>query len=110
MTNKSLLGIMALALSTFAVAGPKTYDLVVSNTVKAGDAQLEPGEYKLRVEGSNAVFTDTQTGKSITLAVKVENADKKYDSTALDTTKQGAIEQLTSIELGGSKIKLEFAH
>jgi hypothetical protein len=110
MANKSLLGVAVLALSAFAVAGPKTYDLVVSNAVKAGDVQLQPGEYKLKLEGSNAVFTDTQTGKSLTVGVKVENTDRKYDATALDTTKQGAVEQVTSIELGGSKIKLEFVH
>jgi hypothetical protein len=38
----------------------------------------------------------------------VENSDTKYNATALDSTKQGDIQQITSIELGGSKIKLEF--
>jgi hypothetical protein len=40
--------------------------------------------------------------------VKVENTDTKYSATALDTTRQGDTQQITSIELGGSKIKLEF--
>jgi hypothetical protein len=108
MTNRWLLGVGALALSATAIASAKTYDVVVSNSVKAGSAQLAPGEYKLKVDGSNAIFTDTQSRKSITVPVKVESGKNKYSATALDTSKQGGTEQITSIELGGSNTKLEF--
>jgi hypothetical protein len=108
MTNKLLLCGGALALSAVALAGPKTYSLVLSSAAKAGSAQLAPGEYRLKVEGSNAIFTDSQNHQSVTVPVKVENSDTKYNATALDTTKQGESVQITSIELGGSKTKLEF--
>jgi len=108
MTNKSLLLIGTLALSTVAVAGPKTYDLLLANPLKAGSVQLAPGDYKLRIDGSNVVFTDVQTHKSQSVPVKIENADQKYAATTLDATKHGDTEQIDSIELGGSKIKLEF--
>lgn len=108
MTKIRLLGVAALALSAAAIASAKTYDVVVSNSVKAGNVQLAPGEYKLKVEGSNAIFTDTQSRKSFTVPVKVENGKSKYSATALDTSKQNGTDQVTSIELGGSMTKLEF--
>ncbi len=109
MIKKLPLWLGALALSAVAIAGPKTYDVVLPTSAKAGSAQLAPGEYKLRVEGSNAIFTGAQTHASVTVPVKVENGDTKYNATSLDTSKQGDTVQITSIELGGSKTKLEFA-
>jgi hypothetical protein len=108
MTKKLTLWIGAAALSTIAYAAPKTYSVVVSAPMKAGSAQLSPGEYKVKVEGTNAIFTDQHTRASVTVPVKVENEPEKFSSTALDTTKQGGATQITSIELGGSNMKLEF--
>ena len=98
----------AMALSVAAFAGPKAYDVVITNPVTAGNQQINSGDYKVRVEGANAVFTDEQTHKSFTVPVKVENADKKYDATAVETTTQGQTVQMNAIDLGGSKMKLEF--
>jgi hypothetical protein len=109
MTKKLPLWLGALALSAVAIAGPKTYDVVLSTSAKAGSTQLAAGEYKVKVEGSNAIFTGPQGRESVTVPVKVENGDTKYNSTVLDTSKQGDSVLITSIELGGSKIKLEFA-
>jgi lipopolysaccharide export system protein LptA len=90
------------------MAGPKSYDVVLTSPSKAGSVQLAPGEYKVKVEGSNAVFTDERTRASFTVPVTVENSNTKFNSTTLDATTQGNSSQITSIELGGSKIKLEF--
>jgi hypothetical protein len=108
MTNRLLLWGAALAFSTAAFAGAKTYDLTLSSTTAAGSVQLAPGEYKLRVEGSNAIFTGTENHQSFTVPVKIENGNAKYNSTSLDTTGQGGTVKITSIQLGGSKTKLEF--
>jgi hypothetical protein len=108
MTNKLALLIIAVALSTLAIAGPKNYNVVLTTPTKAGTVDLAPGDYKVKVEGSNAIFTDEHTGASVTVPVKVENTETKFNSTVLDTTMQGKTAQLTSIELGGSKVKLEF--
>jgi hypothetical protein len=106
MTNKILLCIAALSLS--AVASAKSYSVVLSNPMKVGTAQLMPGEYKVKVEGSNAIFTDQKTQKSLTVPVKIDTAEKKYYSTEIDTAKQGDMDQIKTIELGGSTTKLEF--
>ena len=97
-----------LAFSVLAIAGPKSYHVNLSEPMKAGNVQLARGEYKVTIEGSNAVFTDVGTRKSLSVPVTIENADKKYNVTALEFTKQGETEQINAIELGGSTTKLEF--
>jgi len=108
MTNKLPLLVGTIALSTVALAGPKSYDIVLSEPMKAGTTELARGEYKVKVEGSTAVFTNTHTRQSLSVPVKVENVDQTYHLTSLDTAKQGDEEQIKSIQLGGSKTKLEF--
>jgi hypothetical protein len=107
MTNRLLL-IGALALSTLSLAGAKTYDIVLTQAAKAGSVQLAAGEYRLKVQGANAVFTNVDTNKSYTVPVKVENSDKKFSETAVDTNNANGSSTVESIELGGSTTKLGF--
>ncbi len=108
MKNRWLLWIGVLALSGAAIASAKTYDVSLSNSAKAGSVQLAPGDYKVKVDGSNAIFTGTKTHQSFTVPVKIENGNTKYEETALSTSKASGSDKITSIELGGSKTKLEF--
>jgi len=105
MTTKSLLLIGTLALA--GIASAKSYDIVLSSPTKAGSIQLAAGEYSLKVQGSNAIFTNVGTGKSFTTAVKSEDTGKKFNATAVDTSNKNGSEQITAIELGGSSTKLE---
>ena len=103
-----LAGILALAGLSFA--SPKTYSVSFTHPSKAGAQQLTAGEYKLKVDGSNAVFTDVKTSKSVTIPVKVEAGNKKFPFTAVDTTTEGSAERINSIQLGGSTTTLEFSY
>ena len=105
MTTKSLLFIGTLALASIASA--KSYDIVLSAPTKAGALQLNAGEYSLKVKGSNAVFTNLDTGKSFTAPVTVKAADKKFENTAVDTQKQNGKDEIKTIELGGSNTQLQ---
>jgi hypothetical protein len=108
MINKSLLRIGVLALSIVAVASAKSYDIVLEATTKIGNTQLAKGAYKMKVDGSNAIFTDSQSGKAVTIPVKIDSGTKKYDSTTIDSTKQGDMDQIKTIKLGGSKDQVQF--
>jgi hypothetical protein len=101
MTTKSLFLIGTLALA--GIASAKSYDIVLSASAQAGSVQLAAGEYSLKLQGTNAVFTNVATGKSVTAPVKVENAAKKFEETAVDSNAN----KITAIELGGSNTKLE---
>ena len=105
---KSLILTGALALSSLAMAGVKTYDFRLSSPAKAGNVELRVGEYKVKVEGSNAVFTNLATSEKFTVAVKIENSGKKHDYTSIESNKQNGEDNIKAIELGGSNETLEF--
>ena len=114
MTIKSLLMAGVLSLSSLTIASAKigsvkSYDIQLTTPVKAGNVQLSAGEYKLRVEGGNAIFTDTETKKRFTAPVRIDNASRTFDVTAVDTAMQAGASHIRSIALGGSKTKLEFS-
>jgi hypothetical protein len=105
MKKTLLIGVFALASISFA--GGKTYDITISKAAKAGSIELAPGEYQLKVEGTNAVFTDRHH-KSFTTAIKVEAAPKKFQFTAVDSSDAGAADLIHSITLAGSTTKIDF--
>lgn len=108
MTTKSLLIVGALTLSSIGIASAKSFDVVFANPAMAGNTELKAGEYKLKVEGSQAVFKEAQGTKSWTVPAKVENNQKKFDQTVVDSTTQNGMDNINSIELGGSNTKVEF--
>jgi hypothetical protein len=97
-----------MGLASLGIASAKSYDIIISDATMAGATQLQPGEYKLKVEGSQAVFTDVQTSKSWTAPVKVQNSDRKFDQTVVETTHQGDMAHIDAIDLAGSNTKLAF--
>lgn len=106
MTAKSLLIVGALTLSSLGIASAKSYDITLTAPAMAGATELKPGDYKIKVEGSQAVFTQAQDSKSVSVPVKVENADKKFDYTLVESTNQAGMDQIHAIDLGGSNTRL----
>jgi hypothetical protein len=107
MTKKSLLFLGALALSTVAFASSKSYDIVLTAPTQAGGNQLAAGEYRLQVQGSNAIFTSVDTRHSFVAPVKVATT-QKHEETAVETKKDAGTPHITSIDLGGSDETLQF--
>jgi hypothetical protein len=108
MTKRSLLLLGVLAMSILSIASAKSYTVAFTSPVIVGNAQLPAGEYTLKVDGSNAVFTNVDSNKSVATPVKIENADKKFDVTSVETTQQGNASHIHGIQLGGSTTKLDF--
>jgi hypothetical protein len=106
MTAKSLFIVGALAFSSLGIASAKSYDIILSAPAMAGSTQLKPGDYKLKVEGAQAVFTDTETAKSFSVPVTVENSDKKFNNTLVESANQDGMDQIHAIDLGGSNTRL----
>jgi hypothetical protein len=107
MTKKSLLFIGALALSTVSFASTKSYEVLIVTPTQAGATQLAAGEYRLQVEGSNAIFTNIDTNHSFVAPVQIE-ATQKHQMTAVETKKDGSNTRITCIDLGGSTETLQF--
>ena len=109
MKKTFVLGVV-LSLSSVVFAGQKSYDIIFNAPATVGSVKLAPGQYTVKVNGDNAVFTSSQNSKSVSTPVKVvESGAKKYQYTAVDSTKEGDTEKVNAIELGGSTTKLEFA-
>ena len=107
MTKKSLLFIGALALSAVAFASPKSYQIVLIAPTQAGSTQLAAGEYRLQIQGANAVFTNLDTRHSFVAPVKVSTT-QKHEQTAVETKTDSGTPHITSIDLGGSSETLQF--
>ena len=108
MTKRSLLLLGVLAMSILSIASAKSYNIAFTSPTIVGGAQLPAGEYTLKVDGTNAVFTSVDSNKSVTAPVKIENVDKKYDVTSVETTVKGDAQPIDDIQLGGSTTKLDF--
>lgn len=107
---KKLVLLAILALAFLNLANAKGYSIILAHSTKAGSVQLKAGEYNLKIDGSNAVFTDVQTSKAISVPVKVENGDKKFQQTIVETTGVSGSDVLKGIELGGSTTRVEFSN
>lgn len=105
---RKFLVVATLALSSLTIVSAKSYEIILSGPTKAGNVTLKPGQYKLKVDGSNAIFTEVNSSKSYTTPVKVETGDKKYNDTRVQSTKDGGTDSIQEIDLGGSKTKLGF--
>lgn len=105
---KKILVVAALALSSLTIVSAKTYEIILSGPTKAGSVELKPGQYRLKVDGANATFTEVNSAKSFTTPVKVQTGEKKFDDTKVQTTRDGNVDKIEEIDLGGSKTKLGF--
>jgi len=97
-----------MGLMSLGIASARSYDILLSDPSMVGTTQLHAGEYKLKVEGSDAVFTDVQNQQTFKAPVKVENGKQKFDETRVESTKNGEMAHISSIDLAGSTTKLEF--
>ena len=121
MTRKSLLMACALTLSAMGIANAGTYDVTVNGPAKAGDVQLKPGTYGVRVEGSEAVFTryynhanpingwDADAkGDPVSVPVKIERTGVRSDRTVMGGHNDDGVENVQQINLGGTDTRLVF--
>src|SRR4051812_2837723 len=105
--KKTLVLAVVLSLSTLCFAGQKSYEIVISKPATVGAVKLAAGTYKVKVDGTNAVFTDEKL-KSVSTPVKLETVAKKVQLTAVDANTTSSGEVITSISLAGTTTKLDF--
>jgi hypothetical protein len=108
MKTKTLFLAGVLAIFTLSLAVAKSYDVTFSIPTKAGSVHLKAGDYQLSLNGNKATFTDIKTQKTFTTDVTVQNAPNKFEITKVEATTSGDSSVLTDIEIGGSKMKIDF--
>ena len=98
---KLTLGLTAFALGLASAASSHTFDLKKAVTI--GSTQLQPGPYRVEMQGDKAVF---KTGKSVVeVPATLGKSDQKYGTTGIVTNGP----QLVEIDLGGTTEKILFS-
>ena len=97
-----------LCLSSVGLVQAKSHHITLSEPTMAGSTLLPAGNYKVTLEGTNAVLLNVDKDKTYTAPVKVESEAKKFDQTAVLTSSASGESRIQAIELGGSNEKLQF--
>jgi hypothetical protein len=102
--SKSVFVFATLFLSLTVMAKSKRYEVAFPSAVQAGGMQVKEGTYQMEVEGGTATFYQgkKEIGK---VNVRSEEVGKKIEVTRVGVSG----DKLTSIELGGTKTKLNIA-
>ena len=109
MKKLACLSILAFSFLSLASAA-KSYQITLADNTKVGKLQLAAGDYIVKVQGSNALFTNQNTAKTFTAPVKIENVSQKFDETAVDVNTAGGQNIVQDIQLGGTTTKLDFGY
>jgi hypothetical protein len=105
MKLKSLIAIGVFSLS---ILSAKSYEIILDSAAKAGNLDLKAGKYNVNLDASKVRFTDVTSGKSVETTAKIVSADKKFDSTTIDTKQVNGATQINEIDLGGTKTMVQF--
>ncbi len=97
-----------LCLSSVGLVHAKSHHIVLSEPTMAGNVMLPAGDYKVKLEGTNAVLLNVDKDKTYTAPVKVESEARKFDQTAVMTGTASGESRIQSIEFGGSHTRLQF--
>jgi len=99
--------IALLALLSLSLLSAKTYTFTIYDTAQAGGTKLQPGDYRVKLDGDQVVFMDN-AGNRIDAVMKLETVDRKFEQTSITSSKEDGTNRIESIELGGTKIRIVF--
>jgi hypothetical protein len=97
---------LCFAVIALAVASAKSYNVTLAEKAETGNTELKPGDYKVEVKGDKAFLTSGKINAES--PVKVETADRKYDSTSVKYSTADGKMRIQEIHLGGTRTKLVF--
>lgn len=85
----------------------KTYTFTLSSPARVGDVQLKPGEYTVKVDGSQIALTDHMRRRIETPAT-LEAGDRKFTETSLIMSTDNGEQRIVLIQLGNTTNKIVF--
>ena len=104
---KTILLTATLFLVSVCAASAKQYTVTFVKQVQVGAVTLPAGEYKVKVDGNNAVFSDSKK-KTYTAPAKVQKIEKKCPYTAAETKDVDGGTRVDAIDLEGADFKIVF--
>ena len=98
--------LFGICLFGVTIASAKSYHIILSEPYKIGATQLTPGDYRVVVNGTNAALEDEHG--QVQASGSLENEAKKFDQTAVVSDNAKGTPQLRTIELGGTRLQIDF--
>jgi hypothetical protein len=96
------------ATAALSLASAKSYSVSFSSPAKAGLVDLQAGDYNVSLDGSKVKFTSVRTGKSVEADATVQQSEKKFATTSVDSEVAAGASKIHEIDLGGTTTKLLF--
>jgi hypothetical protein len=99
-----MIGMLSASLinANAATEKARSYEVSLNAATKVGTQVLTAGDYKLKMEGANAVFTKENNNKAtFTVPAKLEAGNTKFDYTTINLTQDAGQPRITSIGLKG---------
>jgi len=98
--------ILALALATAGTvpSAGGSYKITLAQPSVVNGNDLKAGEYRLNLGTEKVTIVNGK--QSLEVPVKIENADKKFDVTAIRYTNVNGKMTISEIRLGGTKTRL----
>lgn len=97
-----------LLLAGVTLSAPRSCEILLASPTKAGDILLQPGQYRVSVDGSDAVFQEVRSARLFRTSVKVEDAGAAFERTRIRTSRETGPRRVDAIEIEGSSTRLEF--
>ncbi len=94
---------LTLCLATLALgiaSAASSYTITLPSDTMVGDVHLKAGQYKMTVEGNQAIFKQGKSSASV--PVSVEQNATKFKYTAVESVDS----KVNAIDLGGTTTKL----
>jgi len=96
---------LSLCVATLALgiaSAASSYSIHLTSDLQAGATQLKAGDYKVQVQGSQAIFKQGKTTVQVPVTVETGNNTYRYTTMDADST------TLQAISLEGTKTKIVF--
>ena len=103
-----LFTVLVLAALAGTVTKVGDFQIRLSQPVVVGGVTLNPGEYRVAVGDTRVTITPLNGGKSVEAAIKIEQANKKFDDTVIMYESKNNQTTISEIDPGGRKAKLLF--
>lgn len=110
MFSKLVLILMVIALVASAGTVPVGghYRITLFEPAVVQGTTLQAGDYKLDLKDTKVTITGQNAKVPVEVTVKVETADKKFDSTSVRLDTANGKAKVAEIRLGGTKTRLVF--
>jgi hypothetical protein len=98
--------LLSFAVVGLSVASAETFRVTLAQPSVIQGTQLKAGDYKLTVKDASVVIVNGKT--KVEVPAKISNTEKKFDMTRVLYNEEQGKAAIESIEVGGTRTKLQF--